>query len=170
MKKYISIFTVLAIVLVIDGCFTLDVNFSGAKVHPDAKTFSVIEFTNRADIVEPGLALDLTEALRDKVESQTPLKLTNGYGDLTFEGEIYRYSYESGSLTAQEVSAQNRFTIGVKIKFTNLLVPEDDFEKNFEQFENFDGTVTLQTAKDDKTDEMITNLIEEIFKEAFVNW
>lgn len=170
MNKYFITTISLTIYFLVSECFTLSVNFSGANVNPDAKTFSVIEFMNRAEIIEPSLALEITEALRDKVESQTPLRMINGYGDITFEGEIYKYNVTSKQMTANEVAAENRFTIGIKVKYTNLLDPETDFEKSFERSEDFPGSESIESVKDEKTELIIANLIDDIFKEAFVNW
>ena len=52
MKRYIKLCQVIMMIAGLTGCFTVNVNFSGAKVHPDAKTFSVLELTNRAEIIE----------------------------------------------------------------------------------------------------------------------
>ena len=152
------------------GCFTISVNFSGAQIHPDVKTFSIQSFINRADFVQPGLTQELEEALRDKVESQTSLKMVNGIGDINFEGEIYTDNITSKSLTAQEVAAQNRYTIGVRIKYSNIYDPDNEFEKNFERFEDFPGSESPSGARSEYTEEIIKNLIDDIFKEAFVNW
>jgi len=155
------------------GCFTVSVNFSGANINQDAITFNVTDFINRADEVQPSLAIDMTEALRNKMESQTHLKMTNGYGDINFQGEIYKYTVVSKSITAGREpgggqAAENRFTIGVRITYSNLLEPEKDFEKTFERFEDFPETI--ESVRDEKTELIIENLIDDIFKEAFVNW
>jgi hypothetical protein len=162
--------TAFAILFSHTGCFTVKVNLTGASVHPDAKTFSVQEFINRADIVQPGLSLLFYETLRDKVESQTPLSFTNGYGDLNFEGEITRYEVTAQALTAQERAAQNRFTIGLRVNYTNVFEPENNFSRTFERYEEFEGSESIENVRAELTEKIVTNIIDDIFSEAFVNW
>ena len=169
MIKYIKTFILAVYAISFCGCFTVSVNMSGAKIHPDAQTFTVQDFVNNADDVQPNLALEMTEALRNKVE-QTRLKLINGYGDINFQGEIVTYKVESQSVTAQNVSSENRFTIGVRITYSNLLEPESDFEKVFSSYENFPGDQSIEDVREEKTKLIMENIIDDIFKEAFVNW
>ncbi len=156
-------------ILLAYGCFSITVNFSGAKVPEGSDTFSVGEFINSSSDIQPGLAYDMTEALRNKIESQTRLKLTNGVGDINFEGEIYKYTVTPKSLTQEQV-AENRFTIGVKITFTSVYEPENDFTKSFDRYEDFQGSESIESVRDDLTEKIMENIIDDIFKEAFVNW
>lgn len=167
-----AIFSVLslAIAVIVSGCFTIKVNMSGASVHPDAKTFSVQDFINRADEIQPGLTLDFYNALRDKVESQTSLNFTSGYGDIDFTGEIVRYNHQSTAITSNEVAALNRFSIAVKVDFNNVMEPENNFSKTFERYQEFDASENFENVKVDLTEKIIEEIINDIFKEAFINW
>jgi hypothetical protein len=61
---------------------------TGASVPPDAQTVSVSYITNMASIVNPLLSQNMAEKLRQKFVNETPLKLTQSEGDLTFAGKF----------------------------------------------------------------------------------
>ena len=48
-------------------------SFTGANITPDVKTFTVYYFPNRAKLVNPTLAQNFTEKLREKMQRQTSL-------------------------------------------------------------------------------------------------
>ncbi len=50
-------------------------------------------------------------------------------GDLELQGEITGYEVRAAAVTANEVAAQNRLTVTVKLKFTNRKYPEDDLRR-----------------------------------------
>ena len=59
-------------------------SFRGAVINPLIKTVSIQYFDNRAPLVQPQLSQVFTDALRDKVQGQTSLKIVTGYGDVDF--------------------------------------------------------------------------------------
>src|SRR5512137_73793 len=106
-------------------------SFSGASISPQVKTASIQYFQNRASLVQPGLSQNLTDALIDKCKSQTNLNIINGLGDVNFEGEISDYNTKPLTVSADAEAAMNRFTITVKVKFTNAVDPEYSYEQLF---------------------------------------
>ena len=55
------------------------------------------------------------------------LRFINGIGDVNFEGEITDYNTRPLTVAADAQAAMNRFTITVKVKFTNAIDPESKF-------------------------------------------
>ena len=170
MKKYIFSTIFIFLVFSMSGCFTVSYSFTGASIHPDIKTVSVQYIENRAAIVQPDLSQQITDALKDRIESQTSLKLVNGYGDVNFEGEITRYITQPKSVTADEVASQTRFSISVRLKYTNSIDPETDFDKSFERYEDFESTSNFEDEREKLTETIVDLLIDDIFNQAFVNW
>ena len=60
-----KILVIIVSLFALAGC-TIKYSFTGASIPPDAKTVFVSDFRNVAPIVNPALANDLTEALKDK--------------------------------------------------------------------------------------------------------
>lgn len=151
------------------GC-TVKYSFSGASIPLDAKTVSIPYFPNNAPMVAPSLSSTLTSALQDKFASQTRLEVIDNNGDLAFEGEITNYTSTPASVTASETAAMNRLTITVKVKFTNVYEPQNNFNKSFSAFAEYEATALLQDVQDMLIEEITEQLVQEIFNAAVANW
>jgi hypothetical protein len=151
------------------GC-KMSYSFSGASISPAVKTFSTQYFQNRAPLVQPGLSQYVTDALIDKCKAQTNLKYINGIGDVNFEGEITDYNTRPLTVAADDQAAMNRFTISVKVKFTNAIEPELNFEQVFARYEDYSSNLDLSQVEKELSDKIIEMIVEDIFNKAFVNW
>lgn len=120
---------------------------SGTSIQPDVKTVTINYFEYKALKVNPNLSNDLTEAMRDKFRKLTKLEQVEMDGDLELQGEVTGYEVRAAAVTANEVAAQNRLTVTVKLKFTNRKYPEDDFEKSFSAYSDYDSTNSLDAVE-----------------------
>ena len=136
----------------------------------DAKTIQVDYFYNNAPIVEPSLSQTFTQDLRDLFVRQTNLSLVTADGDLQFEGEVIRYMISPSASTANQTAAQSRLTIGVKVRFFNELIPEDNFEKNFSFFYDFDAQKNVSEVKDDAYKIIFERITQDIFNASVAKW
>ncbi|GAA4519898.1 LptE family protein [Sphingobacterium thermophilum] len=148
-------------------------SFSGGSIPKDMKTYSVLYFENLAPMVYPTLSQNFTEALKERIRTQSSLSQVNNDGDAIFEGVITNYTITPASIGAgNNDRAQNsRLSITVKVKYTNKLDPtgESNFEESFTQFKEFPGSdVTAYEAQ--LNQEIIKMLTEDIFNRAFANW
>jgi hypothetical protein len=151
------------------GC-KVSYSFSGASISPQVKTVSIQYFQNRAPLVQPGLSQYITDALIDKCKAQTNLNFINGIGDVNFEGEISDYNTRPLTVAADAMAAMNRFTIAVKVKFTNAVEPELSFEQTFSRYEDYNSNLDLSAVEKEFSDKIIEMIVEDIFNQAFVNW
>lgn len=156
--------------LVFTGC-RIKYSFNGASIDPNAKTFSVSYFPNNASMVAPILSSSLTDALTDRLAKQTKLvQKTDGPGDLAFEGEITGYVSQPSAITGNEQAARNRLTIRIKVKFTNALQPQYNYDKTFQQFAEYDVATPLQDAESTLIPTIVDMLVEDVFNAAVANW
>jgi hypothetical protein len=145
-------------------------SFTGADTG-NAKTFQVNFFQNNAQLIEPGLDIDFTNALQDLMQNQTNLSLVNTGGDLVFEGEITEYRIAPMTATAQNTAAQNRLTIGVNVRYFNTLDEEKDFEKRFSFFFDYPANAQLTgSTKDEAFEVIFERLTQDIFNASLANW
>lgn len=167
MKKIIPIlFILLTVILGSCGAY----NFTGAKPI-DAESFQVNYFVNNADLVEPGIERTFTLKLQDLIQNQTNLNLTNTGGELIFEGEITEYRITPMTATADQRAAQNRLTIAVNVRFINKKNEDDDFEKRFSFYNDFDGNAQLTGAQlSNSLDIIFDRITQDIFNEALAKW
>ncbi len=153
----------------LSGC-KVSYSFTGASLSPEVKTISVQYFQNRASIIQPGLGQYITDALIDKCKAQTNKSLINGLGDVDFEGEIVDYNTRPQTVAADAQAATNRFTITVRVKYTNTVNPDLSFEQTFSRYEDYDSRYNLDEVEEELSAKIVELLIEDIFNKAFVNW
>jgi len=151
------------------GC-KISYSFTGASISPDIKTISVQYFPNMADIIQPTLSQDFTDALKDRFKSQTRLTFVNELGDVDFSGEITDYSTQPVAITGNEAAALNRLTITVRIKYTNSIDPEQNFDTSFSRYAEYSSSQSLSEVEGNLIKEIVEQLTEDIFNRAFVNW
>ena len=159
----------LAMSFAISGC-KVTYSLSGASISPQVKTISIQYFQNRASLVQPWLSQFMTDALIDKCKAQTSLSLVNRVGDVNFEGEITDYNTKPLTVAAGDRAAMNRFTIEVKVKFTNSVDPDLSFDQKFSRSEDYDSNLNLSSVERELSEKIIGLLVEDIFNQAFVNW
>ena len=165
----ITLATGLFILMIVTGC-KIKYSFSGASISPQIKTLSIQTFLNRASLVQPALSQYITYALIDKCKAQTSLRVINGTGDVNFEGEITDYNTRPLTVSADARAAMNRFTISVKVKFTNAIDPTLNFEQTFSRYQDYDSNLDLSQVEKDLSDKIVELLVDDIFNQAFVNW
>lgn len=145
-------------------------SFSGTSIQPDVYTVTINYFEYKALRVNPTLSNELTEALRDQFRRLTRLEEVDMEGDLEITGEITGYDVRATAVTADEVAAQNRLTVTVKIYFMNRKYPEDDFEKSFSAYADYDSMQSLDAVESTLCTDIIETLVEDIFNATVANW
>jgi hypothetical protein len=153
------------------SCFQLKYDFKGGvTIRPEIKTFSVQYFTNRARLVEPSFSQRFTDGLRDYVQNNTNLRYLNGLGDVDFSGVITTYEITPQAIVSGETAAMTRFTIGVSVNYMDAQKSEEDFEKTFSGFRDFPSTQQFSSVELELSEEILDEIIEQVFNAAFVNW
>lgn len=146
-------------------------SFSGTSIQPDVKTVTIDYFEYKALKVNPTLSNEMTEALKDKFRKMTRLEQVDMDGDLEIVGSITGYDVRAMAVTADEVAAQNRLTVTVKIDFINRKYPEDDFQgKSFSSYSDYDSTQSLDAVESSLCEEIIEKICEDIFNATVANW
>jgi outer membrane lipopolysaccharide assembly protein LptE/RlpB len=144
--------------------------FNDTSIAPDVHTISVYTIDNKAMKVNPMLSNTLTVALQDKYRKLTKLEMLEDGGDLEVSGYITSYEVTPTAVTSEEVAAQNRLTITVKITFKNNKHPEEDFDTSFAAFQDFDSAISLDAVEAQLVDEIVEILVEDIFNRTVANW
>ncbi len=169
MKRAALAILLSALVLVIPSC-KVTYSFSGVNISTEVSSYSVQYFPNRAAIVQAQLSQLFTDALMDKIQSNTSLELSTDGGDVEFSGEITKYETRPTAITSDETAARNRLTISVRVKYTNYVEPDLDYDTSFSRYEDYDASQNLTDVEDELISLIVENLIEDIFNRAFVSW
>ena len=169
MKRALIILAMAAAFL-LGGCSIVNYSFSGTSIQADVKTVTINYFEYKALKVNPSLSNDLTEAMKDKFRKLTKLEQVEMDGDLELSGAVTGYEVRASAVTADEVAAQNRLTVTVSLKFTNRKYPEEDFEKNFSAYADYDSTNSLDAVESSLCEEIVEKLIEDMFNASVAQW
>ena len=145
-------------------------SFTGTSIQPDVKTITIPVVEYRALRVNPSLAGDLTDALQEKFRKLTRLEQVDQDGDLELVVEVTGYDVKATAITADEMAAQNRLTVSVKITFTNRKYPEDDVSQSFSAYEDYDSTQPLDAVETGLCETIIEKLVEDIFNATVAQW
>ena len=146
-------------------------SFTGTNLHPDVKTVQIDYFPNNAILVEPSLSNEFTRQFQDLFLQQTNLDLVKSGGDLQFEGEIKGYKINPMTATAQQTAAQNRLTITINVRFFNNKLEEDNFERSFSHYFDYDANAQLTGGiLDDAFNEIIERITQDIFNASVAKW
>ncbi len=161
--------SIAAVALIVKSCGIY--SFTGTSIQADVKTITINFFEYKALKVNPTLANSMTESLKDKFRKMTRLEQVDIDGDLEITGSITGYDVRAMAVTANEVAAQNRLTVTVKIDFTNRKYPEDDFQgKSFSSYADYDSTQSLDAVESTLCDEIIEKICEDVFNATVANW
>lgn len=169
MKRVIPAILLFTLALGLPSC-KVTYSFSGVNISPDITTFTVQYFPNRAAIVQAQLSQVFTDALLDKITAGTSLDMAPSGGDVEFSGEITGYVTRPTAITGDETAAMNRLTITVRVKYTNYMQPELDYDNSFSRYEEYSSTQNLADVEDGLILLIVANLMDDIFNKAFVSW
>ena len=158
-----------ALLLMVASCGIY--SFTGTSIQADVNTITIPYVEYKALRVNPSLAGDLTEALKEKFRKLTRLEQVDVDGDLELVCEVSGYDVKATAVTADEQAAQNRLTVTVKIDFSNKKYPEDNVEnKTFSAYEDFDATQSLDAVEATLCETIVEKLVEDIFNATVAQW
>jgi hypothetical protein len=171
MKRIISVF----ILLVIAGTYTsCSIKLNGASIPAGMKTVNIDVFENNALFVVTNLSNDLTEALKDRIRTQTSLSITrNAEADALFSGAITNYTIvpisvqATGNTNAPPIANASRLSITVKVKYVDQITKKG-FEQDFTKTADFTGDIASQEQGLIKN--INKQLTDDIFNKAFADW
>ena len=168
-RNSILLLTVVLAATIFTAC-KISYSFTGAVPMVGVKTFSVYYFPNRARLVNPNLSQSFTDGLQEKLIKQTSLSQISENGDLEFSGQMTEYDVKPMNIQQGDLAALNRLTISVKVKFVNNKDHEQDWEKTFTEYEDFESTQSLSNVEDGLVTEIIKKLTDDIFNASLANW
>lgn len=169
--RIISYLSILLATFVLVGC-TISYKFNGTVIdYTKVKTISIIDFTNQAAMVYAPLTITINEQLKDKYTRQTRLEVLNKEGgDLEIEGEVIGYDIAPQSIGSNAVAPETRLTIRIRVRYTNNTNSEEDFEKTYSAYRNFDSSKLITDVQDQLIEEIVEEIVDNIYNETVANW
>lgn len=152
------------------SCKWFPYKFKDVSIDPKLKTFKVNYIDNKARYINPQLSAQITDRLRQKITNQTRLTPASDNAHLEISGTITEYSVTTSGVTSGRESSTNRLNIGMSINIKNTLEPDKSIESTISRSIDFPATLTLTQAEAQYSDDIIKNVVDEIFNKIFSNW
>ena len=173
MKKNNSykLYLITLLLFALTGCATC--KYSTKDISPipsEVKTFRVNYLENKARYVNPQLMPLVTDRLKQKIIGQTRLRQTNG-DDAHYDisGYLSDYSVTTTGIANQNAST-NRLNVTFHLIFKNTLDSKKDLETDITSNYDFNANLSLTQAEALLGNDIVKNMVEEIFNKIFSNW
>ena len=154
--------------MVVVSC-QVNYSFTGGQFS-GASNFQVSYLRPQTALASPVYAQQLTEGLKDYLLAQSPLQLVTTNGDLVYEGSIVDYNLSPIAAQGNEIASLTRLSITVRIKYTNQMEKELNFEKNFTKYADFPAGQDLFSVQEELWGNINDQLIQEIYNASVGNW
>lgn len=161
-------FCLLPVALLFSGCYSFkDIG----SIPQDVKTYRVQLIENRARYVNPILSPQITDKLRQKITSQTRLNgVQTDDAHYDIGGTITGYNVTTSAISGQQQVAGQRLTVTVHVVFKNNLDPSKNFEADVSRNFDYSANLTITQAEAQLNENIIKQVVDEIFNRIFSNW
>lgn len=159
---------ILSLIGFLAGCYS----FKGVSIPTEVSSFYVEEFkiSNRAMKAPRQLGVVFSDQFKQKVLRESRLNFNETDPDIEFSGEITQFAIRSVAPQPDETTAFSRLDITVKVVYTDFQDEENNWEKSFSDFENFDRNVNFLDVQDQLVKEIFDQISEDVFNATFSNW
>ncbi len=145
-------------------------SFTGISIPPEVRTFYVAPFEVEALNAEPVLSQTFSDALRDKIQTESRLTQSQTDPHCEFKGVITRFDINSVAPQPGETVAFNRLDVTVNVEFINHRDESQSWKNNFSYFSDFPSEQNFLDLQDELITTINDQLVEDIFNKAFTNW
>lgn len=171
MKRHIIISSIFALAVVVVTACTVSYKFTGTNIdYTKTKTISLDKFPIRANYVWSPMESMFYNTITDAFAQKTKLSVIKRNGDLQLSGEIVEYSQTNKSISSDGYSAQVQLKITVNVRFVNTVRHEEDFEQRFSATADYDSSQQLTAVQEQLVQEMIDDIVDQIFNATVANW
>ena len=109
-------------------------------------------------------------ALQDAYMQQTRLKQVRQGGDLELSGEITNYDAYNKGVGSDGYSTMAELRMTVNVRFVNNTNHVEDFEQSFSASREYNASQQLSAVQEELVDQMIDEIVEQIFNATVANW
>lgn len=171
MRRNTAISCLLAVIVLMLAACSISYKFTGTSIdYTKTKTVSIDKFPIRANYVWSPMESMFYNSLSDAFAQKTKLTVLKRNGDLQLSGEITEYSQTNKSISSDGYSSMVQLKITVNVRFVNNINHEEDFEQRFSATADYDATQQLATVQESLVQEMIDDIVDQIFNATVANW
>jgi len=160
----------LPVALLFTGCYS----FKDVSIPPEIKTFRVNYIENKARYINPQLSPQLTDKLRQKINSQTRLSgVQSDDAHFDISGQVTGYNVTTSGIASPNGTQQaaiQRLTVTVHIVLKNNVDASKSFEADVSRNFDYSASLTLTQAEPQLNETIVKQVVDEIFNRIFSNW
>ena len=145
-------------------------DFKGISIDSKIKTFYVEDFVRGVPDCPVDLDQRFAELLRQKVRDESPLIRDENEPDIAFLGTVTSYRTVSVAPEEGATTSLNRLEINVRVELINYLDEEKNWKKSYNAFQDYDSNIDFGAIEETITADIIDDIVERIFNDAFTNW
>ncbi len=145
-------------------------SFKDVSIAPNIKTYKVNYIENKARYINPQLTAKITDKLRQKIISQTKLSPSNDNPNIEITGTVTDYSITTSGVNTATGASTNRLNIGLTIEIKNNVEPDKTVQSVVSRNFDFPSSQSFSEFENSRLDEVIRNVVDEIFNKIFSNW
>jgi hypothetical protein len=171
-RLFLSIMMTGTVVMLFTSC-AYKLSLNGSSIPPDLKTIDIQYFENNSQLVVGTLSQQFTEALKNRIRTQTKISIVRGEANATMSGAITGYSIAPVSIEATNnnqapIAGASALTITVHVKYVYEADKKLSFDESFTKSLNFTGDISSQEQGLIQT--IVKQLTDDIFNKAFASW
>ena len=149
---------------------SISYSFTGTNInYAVIKTIQIDKIANRAPYGWAPMEAMFNNKLQDKYANSTRLRLVKRNGDLQVAGEITGYDQFNKAVSADGYSSQVQLKLTVNIRFRNNKMNQQ-WEKQFSATTQYDARQSLATVQEGLVNEMIDDIVDQIFNATVADW
>ena len=171
MRRNTVISCMLMLLVAVLAACSISYRFVGTSIdYTKTKTISIDKFPIRANYVWSPMESMFYNSISDAFAQKTKLTVLKRNGDLQLSGEITEYSQTNKSISSDGYSSLVQLKITVNVRFVNNIKHEEDFEQRFSATADYDASQQLAAVQESLVQEMIDDIVDQIFNATVANW
>lgn len=156
---------IIVMLLGLEACYS----FKGISIDPRVNYFFVETFEDASGMIPPGYNEIFSEALTQKILSDTRLDLSEENAEVTFSGRFTRFLVQAEDPGEDTQTNLNRLYVTIAVDYYDS-VTEEEWTKKYEDVVDFDASANFVDLEDELLGILQERVIERIFVDAFTNW
>ena len=134
-----------------------------------ASTFSVEDFEPSHPLVSTTAAQFLAEALRDRIQRQSTLRLAED-GELEFRARVVNWEVRPVNVQGNETAGANRITVAIVVTYINERDPSLNLDRTFSRYVDLPSNEDVFSQEEVIVEELGDLLSQDVFNATLGNW
>ncbi|MFN5444600.1 MAG: LPS assembly lipoprotein LptE [Crocinitomicaceae bacterium] len=169
MKYVISI----GIFLMLTSCWPTSVSFNDTgSIPPEWKQFSLSNLENNAPNSPINFSGFLSDKIRDGIQNNTRLKLSNSpnSGEVRLEGIITNYTISPIAIQAGDNVSKNRLTVTCNMKITIMSPKEQEMTLSSTRFADYPTDNNFSVVENELNEQISQQIVQDVINKILSNW